>query len=246
MPSRVKIFRNCSYVFSCWRRYFVKRRSTQIGSTTTLTIRKLYNHCCARTERTTSPKTVIVTCSYPEARQHTLSPELTTDTGLASFISPFSYFWDRNKLPVSNEPSLFALSAASPRTTTSSSRTSLACGSKASWTTRTRTARSSPTLHTLASKPPHTQTHTHTPTLFTLHSPVEGMDEGMFGWRPRRGIGGVLPLLLQPFVTPPPFSPPSSSSVFSVSLFAEGWKTVNVNQLQDRCWRCGSLLFLSL
>lgn len=111
-------------------------------------------------------------------------------TELVDLCNNLSLLWNRNRklsfLRRTNEASL-RLSAASPRTTTSCSRTSLACGSKASSTTKTRTARSSPTLHTLASKPPHTDTNTHTLTHtlphFTLHSPVEGMDEGMFGRR---------------------------------------------------------------
>lgn len=92
---------------------------------------------------------------------------------------------------------LFILQAASRRTTTSSSRTSPASGSKVLWTTRTRTARSSPTPSYARFK---TTTHTHTHTLFTF--PRDGW--GYIWTEASEGLGGVLPLLLQPFVMPPP------------------------------------------
>lgn len=119
------------------------------------------------------------------------------------------------------------LPAASPRTTTLFSRTSPDCGSKVSWTTRTRTARSSPTLHMLASTPTHTYTdaRTHTQTHTLLHSscyiPQGRGCEGMFGRRSRRG-SVVFFLSCFSHSSRRHFSPPSSPSVFSVSLFAEG------------------------
>lgn len=138
-------------------------------------------------------------------------------TELVDLCNNLSLLLNRNRklsfLRRTNEASL-RLSAASPRTTTSCSRTSLACGSKASSTTKTRTARSSPTLHTLASKPPHTDTNTHTH--LHTHSYTSRYIPRWRGWmRACLDGGGVLPLLLQPFVTPPP---PFFAAVFSICL----------------------------